>query len=83
MLKAELVIRQVWDEAVQTYVNKGHTITRIIDHIREVRRERSNRSVLTNHAFSEMNDQLEAETTRAIMEIAIDTHANFVAVLTL
>lgn len=34
VLKAELVIRQVWDEAVQTYVNKGHTITRIIDHVR-------------------------------------------------
>jgi hypothetical protein len=34
VLESELVIRQVWDESVQTFVNKGYSVSRIINHIR-------------------------------------------------
>lgn len=32
VLESELVIKQTWDETVQTYVNKGYSVIRIISH---------------------------------------------------
>lgn len=34
VLESDLVIRQAWDESVQTFVNKGYSVARIIKHVR-------------------------------------------------